>query len=248
MADNQKPDSSSDKSQNNSQLLKKIQISSGVVFSSFLSFHLLNTGISHFGQQAYDGVQLVLREVYKNPFFEFVLFGSIVAHASSSLLILAKRKAQSHLPLQLKLHRYAGYFVMAAIGGHILGTRGNEILEGITPDFSLISFTVDYIPGMSVYYAIFSISALYHMMFGLRQAYNWFLLRNKSKQTENAVKPKSQFSRFLFNGLLIVGGIVLVSSVVAFSGAYFPIAKSRYPEFVGKYKNFLGEAWFEKKV
>jgi hypothetical protein len=102
---------------------------------------------------------------------------------------------RSYITNTLSLHRYTGYVfkplnafnthinysyvLVTIIGGHILATRGVSYFHGVYPDFSFVTLSLKMFPYKSfyIYYAVFGISGLYHLSFGLLQSSKIFDLK-----------------------------------------------------------------------
>ena len=62
-----------------------------------------------------------------------------------------------------KLHRYAGFFLLAVIGGHILAVRGSSWFYDVFPGFEGLAFSVDAVPGYFYpYYFLLAVAGFYH--------------------------------------------------------------------------------------
>ena len=146
----------------------------GTVFTLFLSLHLLNLLAAIVSAEAYNQVQSVLRGMYQNPLGETLLvFVPLTIHIYCSLRLrwLRRRKRPSPVAVRQRLQRLAGWFLLLAIAGHVLATRGASLFYGIHPGFEGLSFTLWYLPGYFYpYYFLLALAGFYHGLAGVAQA------------------------------------------------------------------------------
>eukprot|EP01112_Ceratiomyxa_fruticulosa_P020663 TRINITY_DN7118_c0_g1_i2.p1 TRINITY_DN7118_c0_g1~~TRINITY_DN7118_c0_g1_i2.p1 ORF type:complete len:254 (-),score=27.17 TRINITY_DN7118_c0_g1_i2:335-1096(-) len=222
--------------------LKYIQYSSGVVFSTFLSIHLLNTFSANLGPLVYDELQRLLERYYQNKFLEpFVVFGSLGVHIVSSVWRWFKRyqNEKNNLENPMKIpkqntpnlpslyHRYAGWFLMFVIGGHISFTRLPVLwFSNWNPNFSYSTYTLETYPYlMYPYYILLASAGFYHMTYGLMKMPNF---PNYRKFLSAPVPVKNHP---IFWGSVGAGLLVCVSSVLALGGNFHYVSKFFYPVF-----------------
>ncbi|MGE0621208.1 MAG: hypothetical protein AB7I04_13605 [Pseudomonadales bacterium] len=147
-------------------MLKQIQAATGLVFAVFLALHLANTWLASLGPGAYDGVQGTLRAFYQFAPFEALLLAALAVHAISGVLRIVIEPKRS-LSTRARLHRYAGFFLMIVIGGHILAVRGASWFYDVYPGFEGLAFSVAAVPGYFYpYYFLLAVAGLYHGLNG----------------------------------------------------------------------------------
>lgn len=147
-------------------MLKKIQAASGMVFALFLAVHLLNTWMASVGAGAYDSVQQVLRQVYQFAPIEALILAALAVHIVVGITRIVTEPSRQ-LSLRARLHRYAGYFLMVFIGGHILAVRGSSWFYDVYPGFEGLAFSIDAVPGYFYpYYFLLALAGLYHGLNG----------------------------------------------------------------------------------
>jgi len=164
----------------------------------------------------YDEIQRLFRLYYQMPLIEIGLFGSLFVHQIVSGIRIYRRLKQNnpkHIHTSLDYHRYAGWIIGTAIFGHVFFTRIPYLIYNDSGDFTLITFTLKTWPyTFYPYYVIFSVSGLYHLMFGFFKAMSIFGLHKITPST------------ITFNILFSVGALILFSAVLAFGGNYFPVS------------------------
>lgn len=148
-------------------MLKKIQAWTGVLFAVFVALHLVNTWVGGFGATAYDSVQSVFRVVYQFPPVEALLLAALAVHMVVGVMRIA-REPRRELTPRSRLHRYAGFFLMVFIVGHILAVRGPSWFYDIYPGFQGLAFSIDYVPAYFYpYYFLLGVAGFYHGLNGL---------------------------------------------------------------------------------
>jgi len=213
--------------------LIKLQAGSGLIFSSFLGIHLANSFIANLGPLGYDEIKRLLRLYYQNPVIEIGLFSSLFVHQIvSGIRIYRRLKQKKNHPKHdhitaLDIHRYAGLVIGTVVLVHVFFTRIPHLIFKDDSDFTLITFTLKTWPYFFYpYYIVFSISGLYHLMYGFFKALRVFGLHKITLSTNT------------FNILFSAGALTLFSAVLAFSGIYFPVPiehearKQRFYEIV----------------
>src|SRR4051812_35866494 len=93
--------------------LVRIQALSGVALSAFLSLHLANTASAIVSAGSYDAFQAVARHFYQNVLVEVLLVAVALAVHVAASLTLVRRRNSERAPLELRLHRYSGYILLA---------------------------------------------------------------------------------------------------------------------------------------
>ena len=150
-------------------LFRRAQAVSGIALTAFASVHLLNTMLAAF-PGAYDPFQRVVRQAYQHPVLEvlFVLLPMLV-HVVAGVRAFFKRRARTaDAPLRTRLHRYAGWYLLLVMGGHVLATRGASLFYGVHPEFIGLRFALAWIPWFFVpYYALLAISGVVHVAQGV---------------------------------------------------------------------------------
>lgn len=147
-------------------MLKKIQAVTGLTFGGFVALHLANTWLATFGPGVYDGAQGVLRTFYQFAPFEAVFLAALSVHLISGLLrIVIEPRRQ--LSARAKWHRYAGFFLLFFIGGHITAVRGPSWFYDVYPGFDGLAFSISAVPEYFYpYYFLLAVAGLYHGLNG----------------------------------------------------------------------------------
>lgn len=190
--------------------LKKAQALSGLVFAAFLALHLLNTWLAALGPAAYDGAQQVLRSLYQALAVEVVVLAALVIHAGvgvARILIEPKRT----LSLRARLHRYAGFFLMLVIGGHILAVRGPSWFFDVYPGFAGLAFSIAAVPGYFYpYYFLLALAGFYHGLNGVSIA--------AGRLGWSVRLPSTALRR-----LSIAAGLCTACALMGFGGVFFDV-------------------------
>jgi len=197
----------------------------------------------------------VLRIFYQNPFVEpTVLLGSLIAHlVSSGIRIYDRAKLQGSVWAKLKLdlknysalafHRVSGWFLAAAIAGHVYATRVSALgtQSPLLSGFSVVAFSLHKWPiAFYPYYVTFGICGVYHLCYGVREAYRFL----KPKTPENPATPSEvqrakQRREILFWSVVGIGAVGCVAGILAMGGKRFvegeegfSILKTRYEQML----------------
>jgi succinate dehydrogenase/fumarate reductase cytochrome b subunit len=147
-------------------MLKQIQAATGLIFAAFLSLHLLNTWTASLGPGVYDGLQSALRQVYQFAPVEALILAALMVHVISGVLRIVMEPKRT-LTVRARIHRYAGFFLMVVIGGHILAVRGASWFYDVYPGFEGLAFSMKAVPGYFYpYYFLLAVAGLYHALNG----------------------------------------------------------------------------------
>jgi succinate dehydrogenase/fumarate reductase cytochrome b subunit len=151
--------------------LVRIQAASGLIFAVFGGLHLLNTVLAAFGPATYNAFQRALRPIYQDPRVEVgLVLVPLAVHAAASIARMRGRRAKTHArpSLKVRAHRYAGWFLLAAMAGHVTATRGPALLRGAYPEFEGVAFTFQFMPFFFYpYYALLALAGALHALIGL---------------------------------------------------------------------------------
>jgi succinate dehydrogenase/fumarate reductase cytochrome b subunit len=219
--------------------LKKISAVSGLGFAVFLVMHFL----SHYSlilgvDTANDNLRL-FRKIYQHPVFEVALLVALMAHMASNTMIYIKRqkidasskKEGGKEPagtMELKGHRYTGYFLSMSIFGHVAATRLAPLFFLDDPsqyDYTFITHANNLFGSLfGVYLALLGIAGGWHLIYGTRSAIA--TLRGSSvagKPFPFALKPVAALSHLL-----------IINAVLAASGFYYVVDTETKAELYNK--------------
>lgn len=144
---------------------KRAQAIAGVVFLGFASLHLINTALGAI-PGAYDGYQRVIRQAYQSPVVEIVgVLLPLLVHVAAGLrgIVKRRRQARAKVPLRLRLHRWAAWYLLLVVAGHVAATRLPSLLEGIHLEQLGVAFAVAWLPWFFVpYYTVLGVAGVYH--------------------------------------------------------------------------------------
>jgi len=204
-------------------LYPKWQAYSGIAFSTFTAMHLFNHFINIFGDniEGHTRWMTLFRNYYQSPIIECGLAGALVVHAYCAVRQIQSRPklVPEGLPLSHKLHRYCGYFLFAAIGGHIYATRIGPIRffqyskSSQELDSTFITWTLrEFGTAFYVYYTLLYACGMYHSLFGLYYS-AWIL------KTKRPISSNSSVWKWLAGISDVTGGLVALS----FGGKFYNI-------------------------
>ena len=147
----------------------RVQALSGLTFLVFAALHLANTALAALGPAVYNGFQRTLRPIYQYPAVELALvLAPIVVHIAAGIVRMRQRKGlRAPTALRARVHRYAGYFLMLFIVGHVGATRLPPLLAGAYPEFEGVAFTFQFLPlWFYPYYFALGLAGLLHAAIG----------------------------------------------------------------------------------
>jgi succinate dehydrogenase/fumarate reductase cytochrome b subunit len=211
--------------------LARAQAVSGLVFAVFLLLHLVNLGAAVAGQPTYDRTMATVRGYYQLPVVELVLvLGAANVHMAVGIVrILRRRRALRGKPvkpptLRVRLHRYTGYYIMLAFGGHVVATRLVPLLTEHVPDYSFLNFSLSTLPGLFFpYYILLAFSGAYHLSHGAIAALSIVGLRLPRRATSPRSTP--------FWVWAALCGVLALAGVLALGGVLYAPDQSRFPEW-----------------
>ena len=141
---------------------KSVQAVSGLLFGIFVCLHLFNTWLAALGPDVYDGVQSTLRPLYQALVVEALVLAALAVHivAGVTRIVTEPRRTLSR---RARLHRYAGFFLLLVIGGHITAVRGASWFFDVYPGFEGLAFSIAAVPGYFYpYYFLLAVAGFYH--------------------------------------------------------------------------------------
>lgn len=214
--------------------LAKVQALSGLAFAIFLGMHLATTVSAAGGPASYDGTLASLRAIYRaHPVVEFLLIGTSAAvHIACAILqIVRRRKSGPHPrpPWRLRLHRWAGYFLMLAIVGHVYATRVMPALGGGRADYSYLAFSVIAWPYfINPYYFALGLAGATHFGLGLG-----FAAQALAPAAFSPVVKQVSIGVAVTTGILVFAG---VTGIIVKSGE---ADRSRFAEYRALYDKYM---------
>lgn len=148
---------------------RRAQAGSGIALTLFASVHLLNTMLAAI-PGAYDPFQRIVRRAYQSRVIEVLLvFVPLLVHIVAGVRAFVKRRTRTAAaPLRTRLHRYAAWYLLLVITGHVIATRGASLVYGVYPEFVGLQFSIAWLPWMFIpYYAVFGVAGVYHVTHGV---------------------------------------------------------------------------------
>jgi succinate dehydrogenase/fumarate reductase cytochrome b subunit len=147
-------------------MLKKIQAATGLLFAFFLGLHLINTWLATLGPAVYDGLQGTLRNIYQFAPLEALFLASLAVHLVVGVLRIVT-EPKREMNRRARWHRYAGFFLLVFIGGHIMAVRGSSWFYDVYPGFAGLAFSIEAVPGYFYpYYFLLAVAGFYHGLNG----------------------------------------------------------------------------------
>lgn len=215
-------------------MLKKLQAITGLIFATFVAVHLLNTWLAGLGPAAYDGVQVALRQVYQFIFVEVLILSALLVHVVAGVMRLVKEPKRT-LTIRARVHRYAGFFLMLVILGHILAVRGSSMFFDVYPGFAGLAFSIEFLPGFFYpYYLLLGVAGFYHALNGSGIALQ--RLRGRLGGLGwRFVLPQRRLAL-----ASSVAALVMVVSLLGFGGVWFDVGDVASSDFARLAKELLG--------
>ena len=202
-------------------ILKKLQAGSGLIFAVFLLLHLINTWAASLGALAYDSLQQLLRSAYQSALIEVLILAALGVHIVSGIsriLIEPKRV----LTTRARWHRYAGFFLLLVMAGHITAVRGASWFYGVYPEFAGLAFSMAAVPGYFYpYYFLLGVAGFYHGANGVGIALN-----RLDWSWPNLVIPTPALARITLVAALLTG-----TALLGFGGWLFDVGNVRDSAF-----------------
>lgn len=192
--------------------LQQAQAISGVLFGTFLLFHLVNTAVAVRGAQAYDDVQNSLRAVYQVPVVELLLvLAPLLAHMGLAITSMLRRRGKSS-PVPgwpARLHRWSGRFLLVFVLGHVGATRLPALIADAPPHFAGVAFTFQWVPLFFwPYYPLLALAGWYHFLFGLGTALPQLGLRNAGR----LLAPRTFTITFSLGAVALLAGVFTLAT------------------------------------
>jgi len=206
---------------------RRAQALSGILLAGFVGLHLINLPLALI-PGGYDAYQRVMRVLYQSPYFEIpFVIAPLLVHVACGVRAMARRDRTPARTWPARLHRYAAWYLLLVIAGHVLATRGASFFYGIYPESLGVAFALVWIPVFFwPYYLLLGVSGVVHLGYGLPRSLS--LMRRMS--------DRSQRSRALAIGLC-VGALLVALGLVGLSGALYPTADPFATDFAGIYRD-----------
>ncbi|KAL1922723.1 uncharacterized protein VTP21DRAFT_9099 [Calcarisporiella thermophila] len=234
--------------------LSKIQAISGLTFGSFLGLHLGTHILAHFGIEKANQGMFLFRRYYQNPLVEpIVILASGIIHIGTGIAkyylrsrrktIYASTDSSAKKPrtssIRRNWHQFTGWYVLVFLPGHYLATRivpnwfyvspsssmnPTGGIDETFPAYTLINLPYIFFP----YYITFSAAGMYHLLVGVRKA--WNILGGKFK-----------INREAYNLVASIAVLAASSSILALGGVYFHFNISRSGEYLEMANSVISE-------
>ncbi len=219
-------------------MLKKLQAITGLIFATFVAVHLLNTWLAGLGPAAYDGVQVALRQVYQFVFVEVLILSALLVHVVVGVMRMVKEPTRT-LTVRARVHRYAGFFLMLVIVGHILAVRGSSVFFDVYPGFAGLAFSIEFLPGFFYpYYLLLGVAGFYHALNGSSIALR--RLRGRLGGRIGGLGRRFVLPQRRLAIASSVAALVMVVSLLGFGGVWFDVGDVASSDFARLAKELLG--------
>lgn len=227
--------------------LKTVSSLSGLVFGAFLVVHLVTHYSVNLGVEVAHSYMRFFRQAYQDSVVEVVIFASLFAHMYANTMIYLSRKKLAankkgaktiQESLELRGHRYAGYFLAMSIFGHVGATRFGPLwLLGDSAseyDYTFITAACDKFPAnvFPVYLMLLGMAGGWHLIYGTRSAFA--TLRGSS-----VVGTKFPIG---LKVVAVISHILMISTVLTVSGYIYDIDISEKSELINKLFTGMGMA------
>ena len=214
-----------------SRVERVLQASTGLLIAAFAGVHLANVAAAA-RPGAYDAVQRVVRVAYQFPPLELLLLISIALHALLGVRAMRRARAPtSRLPVRLRVHRYAGWYLLSVVALHVGAVRGLAVLEGAPPRFAGLSFSVAWLPWLfAPYYALLALSGLFHGAYGCALA----LATLGRPVLARLVKRPG------FVGALAAGTMAILVGLAGIAGLLYDVGDPFDNPYAAVYRKYLG--------
>ncbi len=203
-------------------MLKQIQAATGLIFGGFLVFHLLNTWLAALGPEVYDGVQGALRSVYQASVVEALILAALAVHLVAGLLRIAV-EPRRQLSARARWHRYAGFFLLVFIGGHIFAVRGSSWFYDVYPGFEGLAFSIAAVPAYFYpYYFLLAVAGFYHGLNGAGMALS---------RLAPAAASASLLRTVTLKRATVVGALLTLAALGGLGGWYYDVGNVAESDF-----------------
>lgn len=208
--------------------LKKISAASGLLFGVFLVLHLLSHYSLVLGMETANDNLRFFRKIYQHPACEIALLVAVVAHMVSNTMLYIKRqkidgsskKEGGKEPagsLELKGHRYTGYFLALSIFGHVIFTRIAPLFLLDDPsqyDYTFVNHAYKlfgiFFP---VYLVLFGMAGGWHLIYGTRSAI----------ATLSGTSVVGKPFPFALKPVAAINHLLIINAVLAATGFYYVV-------------------------
>ena len=208
-------------------MLKKLQATTGVIFAGFLALHLINTWLAATGPDTYDAVQGLLRTLYQFIAVEALLLAALAVHVVVGIMRIVQEPKRV-LSLRSRMHRYAGFFLVFVVAGHVLAVRGPSWFFDVYPGFAGLAFSLEFLPGYFYpYYFLLGLAGFYHGLNGLSIATGRLGWRVP-------VTPR------LLAATTAVAGVLMVAALLGLGGQLFDVGEPSSSAFAHLARDILG--------
>ena len=145
--------------------IRKIHFASGLTLSVFIGLHLMNHLASIAGSDQHIELMKMLRNFYRTPIIEFLLFAAVLVQISSGIRLFLSKRKTNKVGFEL-LHIYTGLYLASFLVIHVSAVLAGRFILHLDTNFyfgaaGLNSFPVNlfFIP----YYSLAILSFFGHI-------------------------------------------------------------------------------------
>jgi adenylate cyclase len=147
-------------------LESKLRLASGIVLAVYLAQHLINHAFGIASIEAAEAYRTSIALVFQVPPSQILLYGSFLLHALIALKTVYL-KTSLRMPLWQWLQLAMGLAILPLLAGHVIGTRGMDLVAGIDPDYYYVVTAMLLSPVDFIKLAVLMLIVWVHMAIGL---------------------------------------------------------------------------------
>ena len=209
----------------------RIQAISGLVFGLFVAVHLGNSLLALSGSSIYDGFQRNVQAIYQHPIVEILLLGFVLPLHITAGIVRARdrrQRGESQPTTIVRIHRYAGWFLVVVVYWHAAAVRLPSLLYGVWPRFDGVAFSIEWMPmWFYPYYFLLAWAGFFHMLNGTGIA----LMRlGITRRALGAPQLRA---------LGFMAALLITVSLLAFGGVWFDVGTPMDSDYTRLYLSLM---------
>jgi len=122
-------------------LLRNVRLGSGLVLMAFVVLHLANHALNLISLEAAERGRGLFLALWRNPPGTVLLYGSLLAHLTLTLLALYRRRTLA-MPLRESAQLLLGLAIPVIIAEHVVGTRLIHELYGLHDNYHFVVWSL----------------------------------------------------------------------------------------------------------
>jgi len=183
--------------------LKALHRINALILCLFIFSHLGVHLFALFGESAHNVALRAIQPIYRNPIGETLLVFSIATQIVTGIKRTQHNDKTKWARLQIFSGLYLGLFLIL----HMSAALYTHHIFGLETDFQWAAGSLHFMPikfGFAIYYLLAIISVFVHLSAAIQFAW-------------------PRISRRAINTIPIIGGLIGIAIILAFSGAFYPI-------------------------